>query len=95
VNVSLAEGFNLPLLEAAASHIPILTSDLPIHREIIGSYGLFCDPNSTKNIGEMLLNFVRDKDLQDKLTQNAIQLSTQYTWEKAAQATLTLYKKLV
>lgn len=95
LNVSLAEGFNLPLLEAAASHLPILTSDLPIHREIIGSYGLFCDPTNTRSIGEMILNFLRDTDLQEKLKQNAAQLSGEYTWEKAAQTTLDLYKKML
>lgn len=95
LNVSLAEGFNLPLLEAAASHLPILTSDLPIHREIIGSHGLFCDPISTKSIGEMILNFLRDRDLQIEAKQNAATLAEQYTWDKAAQATLSLYEKLM
>lgn len=95
INVSLAEGFNLPLLEAAASHLPILTSDLPIHREIIGSSGRFCDPKSTKSIGEMILNFLRDSDLREELKQKSIQLATQYTWQKAAETTLSLYRKLV
>jgi alpha-1,3-rhamnosyl/mannosyltransferase len=95
INVSLAEGFNLPLLEAAASHLPILTSDLPIHREIIGSSGRFCDPSSTKSIGGMILNFLRDSDLQEELKQKSMQLATQYTWEQAAETTLSLYRKLV
>lgn len=95
INVSLAEGFNLPLLEAAASHLPILTSNLPIHQEIIGEYGSFCDPKSTKSIGEMILNFLRDTELQERLKQNAASLSDEYTWDNAAAATLALYQKMV
>ena len=95
VNVSLAEGFNLPLLEAAGSEVPILTSDIPIHREIVGQNGCFCDPKSTKSIGEMLLNFLRDSNLQDKLKASSRTLTKQYSWEKAARETLDLYHKLL
>ena len=92
VNVSLAEGFNIPLLEAATCEAPIITSDIPIHHEIIGKNGLFCDPYSTKNIGETLLNFLRDENLQKSLIQNSKKLKKQYSWESSAQKTLELYK---
>jgi len=90
-NVSLAEGFNIPLLEAASGGAPIITSDIAIHREIIGKNGLFCNPFSTKNIGETLVNFIRDKDLQKSLKKATQVLNKQYSWEKAAQETLELY----
>lgn len=93
INVSLAEGFNLPLLEAAGCGTPILTSDLTVHREILST--LFCDPTSTKSIGEMMINFLRDDSLEQKLRAATAALREQYTWEKAAQKTLALYRHIL
>lgn len=92
VNVSLEEGFNIPPLEASAQGIPLILSDIPINREIIEKNGLFCDPKSTKHIGETLLHFLRDKSLRNDLQAATKTLNKKYTWEKAAQKTLELYQ---
>lgn len=92
VNISLAEGFNIPLLEAAKSGAPIITSDIPIHIEIVGKHGRFCDPLNTKNIGEVLLDFVQKPILRERLRKEADKLGDKYSWEKAAQNTLKLYR---
>jgi glycosyltransferase involved in cell wall biosynthesis len=91
VNVSLAEGFNIPLLEAAHSGTPIIISDIPIHHEIVGKSGLFCNPLSSKSIGKTLLDFCQNSELQKSLRQKSATLSTRYSWEKAAKQTLELY----
>jgi mannosylglucosylglycerate synthase len=36
---SVGEGFGLPLLEAVALRVPVWCSDLPVHREVLGSAG--------------------------------------------------------
>lgn len=94
VNFSLEEGFNLPLLEAAAVGTPILTSDIAIHREILGESALFCDPKNIKSMGETLVHFLRDSALQERLSQAAHDLSSRYSWERAAQETLAIYRQL-
>lgn len=94
INVSLAEGFNLPLLEAAACGTPIITSDLPVHREILENHALFCDPRSTKSIGETLLDFLHDPSLQEQLKNATQALREHYSWEKAARETRQLYSTL-
>jgi glycosyltransferase involved in cell wall biosynthesis len=38
---SQGEGFGLPLLEALAHRLPIFCSDLPVHREVLGSHGCY------------------------------------------------------
>ncbi len=91
VNVSLAEGFNIPLLEAASCAAPIITSDIPIHLEIVGRNGRFCNPLSTKDIGENLISFVRSESVQKRLKEAAVNLAKRYSWEKAATETLDLY----
>lgn len=41
---SLAEGYGLPAVEAAARGTPVICSDLPVFREILGASATFLDP---------------------------------------------------
>ena len=41
---SLAEGFSLPLVEGLAADIPVVCSDIPVHREVAGSFATLVNP---------------------------------------------------
>jgi glycosyltransferase involved in cell wall biosynthesis len=41
---SFTEGYGLPVVEAAASGLPVIASDIPVHREIGGGFADFLDP---------------------------------------------------
>ena len=43
---SLDEGLNLPIAEALALHVPVLCSDIPVHREFYDGHVSFFDPNN-------------------------------------------------
>lgn len=42
---SFAEGYGLPVLEAAACGLPVVASDIPVIREVAGPFARFVDPN--------------------------------------------------
>jgi glycosyltransferase involved in cell wall biosynthesis len=44
---SFAEGFGLPVIEALALGAPVIASDLPVYREIVGEIPTYLDPADT------------------------------------------------
>lgn len=79
------ESFGLVLLEAMASNIPIVATDDPIRREIVGDAGLFVDPTDTDKYAEAL-----EKALKTKLGNIPRKHAEKFDWDKIA----VKYKKL-
>jgi glycosyltransferase involved in cell wall biosynthesis len=46
ISLSAFEGFNLSAAEAATLGVPLLLSDIPVHRELFGEYGFFVGKDS-------------------------------------------------
>lgn len=66
---SLAESFGHPLVEAMATELPIITSDIPIHREICGEAAVYFSPLSPKDLVDKILLLRGDPDLRRRLGQ--------------------------
>jgi glycosyltransferase involved in cell wall biosynthesis len=64
VNPSLAEGFGLPAVEAAACGAPVLLSDLPAHRETLDGAACFFDPRDAPGLARLLGELLADPERQ-------------------------------
>lgn len=85
---SLYEGFGLPILEAFASHIPVLTADNSSLREVGGSAALYCDAESVHDIAEKMERLWSDETLQAELILKGIEQLEKFSWDKCARETL-------
>ncbi len=82
--VSLEEGFGLPLLEAMASDVPVLTSNISCMPEVAGNAALTVDPSSIEAITAGLDQITTDEALRQRLIDNGRARLKQFDWNKSA-----------
>lgn len=59
IAASEAEGFGLPLIEAAQHGLPIIARDIPVFREVAGEYAYyFADSNSPQDVADALKDWI-------------------------------------
>lgn len=89
---ALWEGFGLPVLEAMASGVPVLTSATSSLGEIAENAAVLVDPLSVKSIFDGLHQLLVDEKLRDELSQRGLERARQFSWLKTAQETLQVYE---
>jgi alpha-1,3-rhamnosyl/mannosyltransferase len=83
---SLAEGFGLPAVEAAACGAPLALSDLDAHRETMGDAALYFPAADVEAMTAALERLSCDADLRRHLSQSARAAIANRTWDAAAHA---------
>jgi len=89
---SLYEGFGIPILEAMSQKIPVLASDIPVHREIAKDGALYFNPESVDEISEKLYNVLADENLRENLINLGSKRPIFFSWKKSAEKILEIYK---
>ncbi len=92
---SLDEGFGMPVLEAMAAQIPVLTSSRSALPEVAGDAALLADPEDTEAIASGLLRLTGDPDLWQQLVRLGAARAQKFTWEKAVGKTWEVYRNLL
>lgn len=92
---SLCEGFGLPPLEAMSCGTPVVCSNTSSLPEVVGEAALTFDPTDDAAIAEALRRIVKDKELQAQLRTLGVQRAASFSWGRAAQETIGVYRKLV
>lgn len=91
---SLFEGFGLPILEAMACGVPVITSRGSSLEEIAGDAALLVDPFSEGSIWDALKTLLGDATLRQKLSRAGIERSQQFDFRRTAQQTMHVYESL-
>jgi glycosyltransferase involved in cell wall biosynthesis len=80
---SLMEGFGLPALEALAMGCPVICSDIPVFREILGNNAMYFNPRDAHTLSHILMGPIKKPAAFDMST---------YNWSTMAQDTKKIYE---
>jgi len=89
------ESFGLPLLEAMGTGLPIITSDLPICRELCQDAALYCPPGLADLLAEQMESAMKNLDLRRSLAECGIARAADFSWELTATRLISKLEELV
>lgn len=92
---SLYEGFGLPILEAMVCGTPVITSNTSSMPEVGGKAALYVDPEDEGDMANKIRLVMEDKKLHEKMIKEGFEQAKKFSWEKCAQETSEIYRKLV
>ncbi len=76
------ESFGIVLIEAMASMVPVVASDIEGYREILGNDGILVPPGNEKALAEALINLLKNPEISARLAlQGRKKVVEHFSWE--------------
>lgn len=97
VSPSMIEGQGVTFLEALASGVPIICSNVGGIGEIIkhGETGLLVSPNDVHELSEAINRLITDRDLRINLSKTGKKTAEAYDWQSIAEQFISLYSSIL
>ncbi len=92
---SLYEGFGLPLAQAMAAGVPVITSNVSSLPEVGGDAALLIDPKSTADLAAALSRVLLSPDLRKTMSAKGIARASQYRWVACASKSWRFFERLI
>ncbi len=87
---SLYEGFGMPILEAQAAGVPVITSNTSSCPEVASDGALLVDPLDTRAIADALRRVLDDEALRQSLIARGHANVANFSWQKCARETMAV-----
>lgn len=94
IYVSNFEGFGLPVLEAMACGVPVITSNTTSLPEVAGNAAIKVTPGSIYELAAAITRILKDSALQNQLRYAGMERVKLYSWEQSAHLTYKIYTNL-
>ena len=86
---SVVEGFGLPIVESLTNHLPVLASDIPIHREVGQDKVDYFNLNNIDDLKNKLIEIEKNGIKKDKIP------NSDYRWKNWYESTEMLLNKMI
>lgn len=92
-----AESFGIVLLEAMASGLPVVASEIPGYMTVLepGRDSLTVAPKSWRELAATLVILARDAELRARLGDYALRKAQRYSWESVVTEVLDVYNEAI
>lgn len=90
---SLEEGFGLPVLEALAAGLAVVTSKGSVMEEVAGGFATLVDPTDVDSIAHGMRQAL-DEPRATETIESQIAWARSFTWDRAAKTTLAVYREV-
>ena len=91
---SLYEGFGMPVIEAMASRIPVITSNSSSLPEVAGEAAIITDPLDYKKISNSIERILNENGLREKMVNEGIKQASKFSWDLSAEKLKNIYYDL-
>jgi glycosyltransferase involved in cell wall biosynthesis len=95
VTPAYTETFAHPLVEAMASGVPIVASDLPVHREMCGEAARYFPRFSSEALADSIADVAQSTGTAKHMAEAGLERSRQFSWKKHVDAILELCDTLM
>jgi glycosyltransferase involved in cell wall biosynthesis len=95
VTAAYAETFAHPLVEAMASGLPVVASDIPVHREICADAGIYFDRFSPEQFAERFTEVAGSPTMAEALSADGQARSRDFSWKVHVDQLLELARRLI
>jgi glycosyltransferase involved in cell wall biosynthesis len=92
---SLHEGFGLPVLEAMALGVPVITSDRGALPEVAGDAGVTVKADDAAGLAAAIAGLLADPAKAAQMSRRGVELAATFNWDTAAAALYDAYQRLM
>ncbi len=90
---TLYEGFGLPVVEAMASGVAVITSNNSALKEVAEGYAQLVDPLDVEQMGRAIAKCLGDREHREALASLGSKRARDFRWDRTAERTLEVYEK--
>jgi len=91
---SLSEGFGLPILEAMACGVPVITSNFGATAEVAGKTAILVNPNNVEEIAKAMQTIWTNGTIRKKYQTLGLERAKHFSWKKCAKETLMVLEEV-
>lgn len=95
VHSSHWEGFGLVAVEAMAGGLPVVVSNVPGLKEIVGDTGLYFNPGNADELATLIMEVMKSKSKYEELSKQSLEYAKTFDLNLTVDKYIEVYKSLI
>ena len=95
ITPAYTETFAHPLVEAMSSGLPVVASDIPVHREICHESAIYFPRFSAEDLADSVMKVTASPEKANQMRKNGLQRAKSFSWKTHVEKILEICEKVV